>query len=147
MGLRKTIFGLVLSCSAAASASAPAADDLREGRWDFAFSYQMVGMEQFFLPYATSQCVSREDPLPRLDRGHQCDPSLHSHRGHQVTWLVDCSSEWEIVRGMGRVSYDDDRARGNVYVQILDPGNDSPQTMIFSVIGRYAGPCEATDTL
>jgi hypothetical protein len=134
--LFSSIFLLLLSHGTQAEVEAVIAGD-----WEFDILYDLVGLPQSFPGYTTTQCISDEVPFPSISRpGNECQMQLQGHFGNTYTWTLDCSDDWEMVQGMGRIHYDNGEAKGDVYLQILNPHN-SPQMMVFEISGRRKGPC------
>lgn len=116
-----------------------------EGKWEFEVWYDFIGVPQRFPSYSKTQCVTRADPLPRISRpGHECFQRMQRQFGRTYTWFVNCSTDWEMVQGMGRVNYWKDRAQGDVHVQVINPVNP-PQPMIFHIRGKRLGECDGSE--
>lgn len=115
---------------------------IQEGLWAFDVSYDFVGIPQHFPTYRIRQCISAEAPVPRISRPEQqCREKLQGRFGRTFTWQVDCSNEWEIVQGMGRIHYLVDSAQGDVHIQVSNPYNP-PQPIIYRIRGEWLGKCE-----
>lgn len=112
------------------------------GLWEFDISYNFIGIPQHFPSYKQKQCLTAEVPMPSISRpGQDCREILQGRFGRTFTWQVDCSTEWEIVQGMGRIHYLGDRAQGDVHVQASNPFNP-PQPIVFRLSGERLGKCE-----
>ncbi len=119
-----------------------AEDGLEEGKWEFEIWYTFIGVPQHFPSYTKTQCISKEDPIPQISRpGHECSRKLQGEFSSTYTWLVNCSTDWEAVQGIGRVEYAGGLARGDVHVQVINPVNP-PQPMVFYVRGERVGSCD-----
>lgn len=134
---------LATMCSSMANARHVDWPNIHEGLWEFTISYHMPGtMLRQTESYTDTRCISRNDPMPRIERsGQECTSVLQDHFGRSVSWQVNCSSQWEMVHGMGRMHYIDNTARGNVFMQIMGP-IAPPQPMVFEINGRRLGDCE-----
>ena len=109
--------------------------------WLFDISYDIPGVAQTFPPYRRDQCLTAAAPVPDVSNpGQHCTTLLHGRFGNTLTWQIDCSSEWEIVQGAGRVTFNGESAGGNVQFQILSPFN-APQYMVFHIEGKPGGSC------
>jgi hypothetical protein len=125
--------------SASALAERPA---MAPGSWEFAVDYDLIGIPQTFPGYTIKQCLDETTPFPSISRpGNECQMQMQGRFGHTYTWMLNCSSDWEMVQGMGRIHYQRDTARGDVHLQIINPQNP-PQAMVFHLKGRRLGPCE-----
>lgn len=124
------------------ASSAQAEMRFTEGLWEFAIRYDFIGIPQHFPAYVTRQCVTNADPIPTISRsGQECNDSLQGRFGRTITWQVNCSTEWEMVHGMGRIHYLGDQAIGDVHLQVVNPYNP-PQPMLFRIRGNRLGDCE-----
>ncbi len=111
------------------------------GSWEFEITYDLIGVPQTFPGYSVKQCLDEASPFPNISRpGNPCQAQLQGHFGHTYTWTLNCSDDWEMVQGMGRMHYQKEKARGDVHLQILNPQN-SPQLMAFSIKGKRTGSC------
>ncbi len=122
--------------------SAAGAAEIRSGEWEFSIEYRLAGVPQEFPGYTHTQCITPRDPIPRISRpGHECNAALQGVFGRSANWLLNCSTTWEMVQGMGRIHYWDNEAEGNIHLQIMGPQNP-PQNMHYNIEGRYLGPCK-----
>lgn len=112
------------------------------GKWEFAIEYDLIGIPQTFPGYTVTECISERNPFPEISRpGHECQMQMRGRFGRTYTWMVNCSTDWEVVQGTGRIHYLRDTARGDVHLQILNPHNP-PQHMVFRIRGEHRGECE-----
>jgi len=119
-----------------------AQSELQEGKWTFTINYDFIGVPQHFPQYTKTQCITREHPLPEISRpGHECNRQLQGRFGRTYTWQLNCSTDWEMVQGLGRVHYWGDVAQGDVHLQVINPFNP-PQPMIFRIKGKRLGECD-----
>lgn len=115
---------------------------LREGLWAFDVHYDLIGIPQHFPSYRVKQCISADAPIPKISHPEQqCKERLQGRFGHMYTWQVDCSNEWEIVQGMGRIHYLGDHALGDVHIQVSNPFNP-PQPILYRIHGEWLGKCD-----
>lgn len=146
--MRNALFcGLLLACGAASAARAdsnPFWDDFEEGLWQFEIDYQIVGAPR--LPgqrYASNRCLTRDDPYPRIEReGQECRLSRQPPVGRSLSWSVNCSSDWEMVNGQGRMHYVRDHGSGDIRMQIHGQASP-PYEMVFHLRARRIGACAA----
>ena len=114
---------------------------LEQGQWEFEISYNLIGVPQTFPIYSLSQCLDNTTPFPSIDRpGNECEAQLQGHFGNTYTWTLNCSDDWEMVQGMGRIRFMGEEAHGDVHLQILNPHNP-PQMMEFTFKGHSTGRC------
>ncbi len=115
-----------------------------DGLWEHEIRYELSGTPQVFPTYVRTHCVSAQHPIPNISRpGHECTVSPKSWDGQKIVWSLDCSTDTEIVQGMGTADYAGDQLEGNVYLQILSATNPY-QSMVFTITGKRVGPCEAS---
>lgn len=132
---------LIVTFLLAEMTPAVAGDQFRAGEWEFSVQYDLIGVPQRFPSYTVRQCLSEEKPYPEISRsGSGCVNKLQGHFGRTITWTLDCSTEWEMVQGMGRIHYWMDSAIGDVHLQVLNPHNP-PQPMQYHMEGKYLGEC------
>ena len=114
---------------------------LNSGSWEFDIKYDLIGLPQTFPGYSQTQCIDSSSPFPSINRpGNECRAQLQGQFGNTYTWTLNCSDDWEMVQGMGRVHYQQETAHGDIHLQILNPHNP-PQMMEFSFKGRRVGEC------
>lgn len=131
--------GLLLQSGSAMAERQP----IQYGNWSFDVEYDLIGIHQEFPGYTINQCIDSNMPYPNISRpGNECGMTMQGRFGRTVTWMVNCSTDWEMVQGMGRMHYHRDRAQGNIHMQILNPHN-TPQSMVFRIRGHYLGPCDS----
>lgn len=112
------------------------------GLWRFDIRYDFVGIPQTFPTYQTTQCLTPQSPIPDISRpGHECSTQLRGTFGQIQTWQIDCSTEWESAQGMGRVTFDGEKAHGDVHIQVLSP-TSLPEFMVFYLEGQRLGDCK-----
>ena len=111
------------------------------GSWTFEVSYDLIGVPQTFPGYTVTQCLDEASPFPNISRpANPCQTQLQGRFGQTYTWTLNCSDDWEMVQGMGRIHYSQGQAEGDVHLQILNPHN-TPQLMEFRIKGKRSGPC------
>lgn len=119
---------------------------LQPQQWVFATRYEMDGVAQPLAAVRSEYCLSDAAPIPDIALpGQECSSHLHGRFGDTLTWQLDCSSDWEIVQGAGRLTFKEDIAQGELHLQILSPV-DTPQQMVLRLEGRAAGRCGVSAT-
>jgi len=140
--LHMRVFALLAALAVGNAPTQAEQPGLSPGSWQFDVSYDLIGVPQTFPSYSITQCLDENSPFPSISRpGHECQMQMQGHFGRTYTWMVNCSSDWEMVQGMGRIHYFRDHTNGDVHLQILNPHNP-PQMMVFHLEGRYLGPCK-----
>jgi len=139
--IRKLVRGSLLLALVGIASSSYAMDP---AAWSFDIRYNIGGVAQPLAAYHHEQCLTEASPVPDIAKpGQSCTTRLHSRFGNTLTWQIDCSSDWEIVQGVGRISFEDGHAGGKVHLQILSPVN-APQQMVLNIEGRAAGRCDVS---
>lgn len=117
-------------------------DTIHAGQWDYSIEYHITGIPQSFPAYQLSSCLDEEKPIPTITRmGQECSVSHSSRFGNTVSWALDCSSEWEIVQGVGRIHFfPDDTFHGNINLQITG-STFPPRMMMMRLDGKRVGEC------
>lgn len=134
------IAGLLLALLCATAGARDEAGVI-EGLWQFNVRYDFIGVPQHFPEYQVTQCITDAVPIPAISRtGQECHDRLQGRFGRTFTWQLDCSTEWEMVQGMGRIHYTREEAASDVYLQVLNPYNP-PQPMVFHLHGKRLGEC------
>lgn len=140
--MKKGGIGGLLAILLCLGTSVEADEALNEGLWEFDIHYNFIGVPQHFPGYVNRQCINVATPMPTISRpGQECNDSLQGRFGRTITWQVDCSTEWEIVNGMGRIHYMEEQAIGDVHLQVINPYN-VPQPMLFRIRGKRLGDCK-----
>lgn len=133
---------VILAYSVALSGQALAAPQgINAGKWAFNVEYDLIGIPQTFPGYTLQECLSEEKPFPSISRpGDECEMNLQGRFGSLYTWTLNCSDDWEMVQGMGRIDYNGESAAGDAHLQIVNPHN-APQMMEFRIQGKRQGNC------
>ena len=141
--LRTTSFFILAQLTLFGNTAQAEAQPFAPGSWEFDVSYDLIGVPQTFPGYTIKQCLDETNPFPNISRPENpCQTQLQGRFGHTYTWTLNCSDDWEMVQGMGRIHYNQELAEGDVHLQILNPHN-SPQIMEFHIKGKRSGSCES----
>ena len=137
--IKKARLLMALSALIVIEASASASEPQE---WLFDIRYNISGITESFPAYHRAQCLTDSTPMPDIaTSGQQCTTRIHGRHGNTLTWMIDCSSEWEVVQGVGSVTFDAGKAGGDVHMQILSTSG-APQYMVFHIEGRAGGSCD-----
>lgn len=111
-------------------------------QWLFDVRYSIAGILQTIPAHLQNQCLPVAAPVPDISRpGYECKPRKSSWFGKTLVWQVDCSNEWESIQGTGRVLFDNDKAAGDVHLQIINP-NSPPEYVVLDILGKPLGACK-----
>jgi hypothetical protein len=134
--------------------AANAADEIRDGTWQFTTEMQMPATAQ--QPTSAQvgpggntkmtriACISRENPVPAATQGDvQCKLDKMGRDGGTVTWTMTCTAPHGApIRTDGVAHYAGTTMEGTFTTHMTTPSGkpiDNPGRMS----GRYIGPCEA----
>ncbi len=140
-----------------------AAEDFREGQWEFKSRMTvpgLSGMEGFQLPeglelpegmqmpsftsdgveVVNRNCITREDLVPPASPPQQdCKISDQQIRGGKVSWRLECATAEGQMVGIGEGRYNG--ARMNATMQMQGSLHGLPVSANLVTEGRYLGAC------
>lgn len=136
--MRRFIFPFMLLVFMTAPLAALAEPDMQEGMWEIKTTTEMPGMAFTMPAVSFSQCITKEDLVPRQQAPQQdCELLEHRIEGDTVTWEMRCVSEGGGLTSSGRVIYHGDTFEGNIETT----GEQIPGGMQQTMRGRRVGPC------
>ncbi len=111
-------------------------------QWLFDLSYSVAGIASTVPIHTKDQCAADALPIPDISRpGYQCKSRARSWFDKTLVWQIDCSNDWESIQGTGRVSFDDNKAEGDIHLQIINPVSP-PEYMAVAFKGKTSGVCK-----
>jgi hypothetical protein len=147
------VVGVLLTGTVTTSA-ADAADEIRNGKWQFTTEMQMPTTTQ---PPSSVQagpgsntkmthiaCISQENPVPaETQRDVQCKVDKMQRNGGTVTWTMTCTPpQGTPVRSDGVAHYAGTTMQGT-FTAHMTAANGKPADNPGRISGRYVGACEA----
>ena len=112
--------------------------NVQEGMYDIETTTEMPGMGFTMPAVPFSQCITREDLVPRQQAAQQDCELLESEiEGDTVTWKMRCQSEGGPITSTGRMIYHGDSFEGTVETI----SEQIPGGMRQSMKGSRNGPC------
>jgi hypothetical protein len=147
----------------AVSAAVFAADEIREGKWEYNVNMKMEGMpempklpEGVKLPPGVTMpvmggpnginttfqsCVTKDKPVPQQERGKQhCEQTRMDRSGNTVNYAVRCTDDTGgVIDGEGTATYSGDAMTSSMHMKGTSHGH--PIDMTQSMTGKYLGPC------
>jgi hypothetical protein len=149
---RAIVIGVFLTGMVTTTA-ASAADEIRDGKWQFTTEMQMPTTAQ---PPTSGQaglagntkmtriaCINRENPVPAAtERDVQCKVDKMQRNGGTVTWAMTCTPpQGTPVRSDGVAHYAGATMEGTFTTHMIAP-NGKPADNPGRISGRYVGACE-----
>lgn len=112
--------------------------NVREGMYDIETTTEMPGMGFTMPAVPFSQCITKEDLVPRQQTAQQDCELLESEiEGDTVTWKMRCQSEGGPITSSGRMIYHGDSFEGTVETI----SEQIPGGMRQIMKGSRNGPC------
>ena len=129
------LFVIILLCGAGTARSAGI--DMKEGDWEITSetSMTMEGMSMPSTPSKSTYCLTREDPVPKSDKGKDCRIVKQKVTGNTVSWRMECKKG----EGEGEISYHGTTYKGFFKMKMVEDGQT--MTMNMKLAGKYLGPC------
>lgn len=113
-----------------------AGPDMAAGMWEITTRWEMPGMPME-MPAATfTQCLSRENGVPRLEGVSSGCTIIHAEaQGGSVAWELECTGNGQNAKGKGKVTYSNDTFTGGMTLE-----SEGIMTTQF-LSGRRIGDC------
>lgn len=125
-----TIMAIALVLTSGAFAGS--GPNLRDGEWKITVSFDVPGMPMKMPPNTYTQCISRDQPVPRSEKPNQvCEIKEIMTKGDTVTWTIDCTNRGGKMTGKGVVTYNGDKMEGTMTMSI--------QGQAVNMISHYKG--------
>lgn len=141
--------------------TAPAAEPIHQGRWQYTVTTQMKNLPQGMqlppdvqrsaapggMTITETSCVNSNDPTAELRKPHgpraaetQCRVDSLNNTGETITWASTCQMPEATLRTEGVARYTGDRMEANFTSRAMIP-TGQPIDVYNHVTGRYVGPC------
>jgi hypothetical protein len=143
----------VLVTGMVTTSAAGAADEIRNGKWQFTTEMQMPATAQpgSSVPAGPGSntkmtriaCISQENPVPAgTQRDVQCKVDKMQRSGDTVTWAMTCTPpQGTPVRTDGVAHYAGTTMQGTFTTHMTAP-NGTPADNPGRISGHYVGACE-----
>jgi hypothetical protein len=141
---RKWIFlaMVFLMVTAAAGQGRAAAVNMQEGEWENTVEMKMEGMPFAIPPVKTTQCMTKEDYVPKQKEGKgNCTVKNQKVTGNKVTWSQECIDESGAkTEAQGEITYSGSSYKGTMSMKTRD---ESGEVMTSTAVmnGRRIGAC------
>ena len=131
------IFVAMLSLTAA-SASAGAAPDIKEGLWEITTKTKMTGLPISMPEVKDTQCLTKKDIIPEAAQSSKdCTMTSQKVSGDTVSWEMECKTSEGTTKGSGTITYKGDNFEGTMKMSV--PGG---MNMTSTMTGKRLGPCK-----
>ena len=134
---RRTVvlFAILLLCAGATAHSAGV--DVKEGEWESSTEMSMT-MGAMSMPPTTTKltnCLTRENLVPKTKRDKDCRIVNKKVVGNTVSWRMECKK----AEGEGEITYRGSTYSGSFRMKMVEDGQT--MTMNTKLAGKYLGPC------
>ena len=115
----------------------PAGVDIKEGNWEISSesSMKMGTMSMPSMVHKSTHCLTREDPVPAMEKDKECKIVKQKIAGNKVSWRTECKTG----EGEGEITYHGTTYDGFFNMRMVESGQS--MTMNMKLAGKYLGPC------
>ncbi len=143
--IRKVVWFLgLLAALFLAVSSANAAPNMHPGQWEITTTIEMVGMPMQMPAVKTTQCLTRDDLIPKETSGSNvqrpCKVKNTKIDGNTVSWDMACSDKNQ-TSGQGVVTYHGDTFEGTIRM-VSTLSSKKKLQMILHLKGKRVGDCK-----
>ena len=116
--------------------------NMKEGKYEITSKIDMPGMPVAMPPSTYTQCITKEDMVPKgKQAGQNCEILDVKVTGNTVTWVMKCTDANGTTTGNGTMTYNGDSFTGVINMKINNPGQPE-MTMINDMVGKRIGNCD-----
>ena len=113
--------------------------NMQEGKWEITTKVEMPGMPTNMPPNKHIQCLTNNDLVPNnSQQGQECKITQTTIVGNTVTWVIQCKSQGEEMKGNGKITYSGNSLEGTIKM-IMSQAN---MEMISHISGHRIGECK-----
>ena len=115
--------------------------DFVPGRYEITSKVEMPGMPSSIPPQTTTQCMTKQDPLPTKNVASQdCKVTDLVTKGNTVSWKMECNQQGQKMKSTGQITYNGESFEGTIKT---DLGPQAGNMIITTVIsGKRIGDCQ-----
>ena len=115
--------------------------DFVPGRYEITSKVEMPGMPSSTPPQTTTQCMTKQDPLPTKNVASQdCKVTDLVTKGNTVSWKMECNQQGQKMKSTGQITYNGENFEGTIKT---DLGPQAGNMIITTVIsGKRIGDCQ-----
>jgi hypothetical protein len=117
--------------------------NMSEGRWEQTTEFEMEGMPFKMPPTTVTQCVTKQDVVPRSEKDKNCKILSQSIKGNTVTWKVRCEERGSVSEGEGEITYSGASYKGSMSMKMTQEGKT--QNAKLKMAGKRIGECTDAD--
>jgi len=144
---RKFCLSAVLAavCAVGAAPDARAANvNMHEGKWETTMEMKMEGMPFAIPPVKTTQCITKDNLVPKGKEQDNCKVKKQKIIGNKVMWSMECVDQGTKTESEGEITYTGDGYKGTMRMKSTDA---SGETMVSTgkMTGRRIGACTGKD--
>lgn len=115
-----------------------------EGKWEVTTEMEMEGMSFKMPPTKTTQCITKENVVPKGPDDGSCKILSQSIKGNRVTWRMKCVEKDATTDGEGDITYSGTSYRGTLAATRTEKGGERQQ-MKMKLTGKRIGECGEAD--
>ena len=133
---------VLLTVTIAAGQGMAAAVNMQEGEWENTVEMKMEGMPFAIPPVKTTQCMTKEDYVPKQKEGKgNCTIKNQKVTGNKVTWSQECIDESGAkTEAQGEITYSGSSYKGTMSMKTQDKSGEV-MTSTAVMNGRRIGAC------
>ena len=113
--------------------------NMKEGLWEITSNLEIVGMGMHMPPTTYTQCLTKNDMVPKDQEESQCRITDQKVSGNTVTWSMQCTGEGSMSM-VGKITYSGNTLQGTTTMTADNPGG--PMKMINTISGKRIGECK-----
>lgn len=118
---------------------------INEGKWEVTTEVVMEGMPFKMPPTKTTQCITKENMVPRNSgKNGSCKVLDQRVSGSKVSWRVKCVDSHGTTDGEGEITYSGETYKGTMNTKMTDKTGKT-QSMKAKYTGRRIGDCSAAE--
>ena len=111
--------------------------DVKLGMWKWKSTMEIVGMPFPVPPISYSDCLTKEDLIPKQpDDNQQCKMLDKKITSDSVEWKMECNGDAGKAVSEGKISYNGTSAKGEIKT------STQGMNMIVKLSGEHTGACK-----
>lgn len=136
----KRSFVMALMCLTLAAAPAWGLD-LNPGLYEITVKVKMAGMPGEMPPQTSTQCITKQDPVPTSSAGAQgCNITDMKTEGNTVFYTMECVQQGMKIQSKGKTTYSGDSFEGTTETNMGPSAGN--MTMTTTITGKRIGECK-----
>ncbi len=133
---------LILVAAAAMTTGSASAKDVavHEGQWETTMEMKMEGMPFAVPPVKVTQCITKDNLVPKQKDETNCKMKSQKITGNKVTWTQECIDRGTKIESQGEITYHGDTYEGTVNMKTTEKSGKT-STSSMAMTGRRIGEC------